>query len=120
MTYRVGIINVTGFAGMEAARLLWSHPHARITQITGRSLAGQKLGDAFPHLACYRDLEITAGIEEEVDIVFSAMPTAESAAVCEPFIRAGIPVIDIAADFRLRDPDAFLEWFGKPHPAPDL
>ena len=120
MTYRVGIINVTGFAGMEAARLLWNHPHARMTQITGRSLAGQKLGEAFPHLAPYRDLEITSTIEGEVDIVFSAMPTSESADVCEPFIRAGIPVVDIAADFRLHDPESFVEWFGKPHPAPDL
>ncbi|MGH2633471.1 MAG: N-acetyl-gamma-glutamyl-phosphate reductase [Tepidiformaceae bacterium] len=120
MTYRVGIINVTGFAGMEAARLLWNHPGARITAITGRSLAGQKLGEAFPHLAVYGDFPITAEIESEVDIVFSALPTAASAVACEPFIRAGVKVIDIAADFRLKDPAAFREWFGQEHPAPDL
>ncbi len=120
MSYRVGIINVTGFAGMEAARLLWGHPQARISSVTGRSLAGQKLGEAFPHLACYGDMPITEGIEGEVDIVFSAMPTAASAAACEPFIRKGIPVIDIAADFRLKDPADFQAWMGQPHPAPDL
>ena len=120
MTYRVGIINVTGFAGMEAARLLWNHPGARITAITGRSLAGQKLGEAFPHLAVYGDFLITAEIEGDVDIVFSALPTAASAVACEPFIRAGLKVIDIAADFRLKDPAAFREWFGQEHPAPDL
>ncbi len=120
MTVRVGVINVTGFAGMEAARLLWNHPGAKLTAITGRSLAGKKLGEAFPHLACYRDLLITGEIETEVDIVLSALPTAASAVACEPFVRKGIPVVDIAADFRLRDPAAFQEWFGQPHPAPDL
>ena len=105
---------------MEAARLLYSHPFAEITAITGRSLAGQRLGDAFPHLAPYADLMITAEIESEVDIVMSALPTAESAAACAPFIRAGVPVIDIAADFRLNEPAAFEEWFGKPHPAPEF
>ncbi len=117
---RVGIINATGFAGMEAARLLYNHPMARITAITGRSLAGQRLGEAFPHLAPYTDLVITSEIESEVDIVMSALPTGESAVACAPFIRAGVPCIDIAADFRLREPSAFEEWFGKPHPAPDL
>src|SRR5665213_1358423 len=105
---------------MEAARLLWNHPGAHITAITGRSLAGQKLGEAFPHLAVYGDFLITAEIESDVDIVFSALPTAASAVACEPFIRAGVKVIDIAADFRLKDPAAFREWFGQEHPAPDL
>jgi N-acetyl-gamma-glutamyl-phosphate reductase len=120
VTYRVGIINVTGYAGMEAARLLWNHPEARVTSITGRSLAGQRLGEAFPHLAVYGDMPITAEIESDVDVVFSAMPTAASAEACAPFVRAGVKVIDIAADFRLKEPGAFEEWFGQPHPAPDL
>jgi N-acetyl-gamma-glutamyl-phosphate reductase len=120
VTYRVGIINVTGFAGMEAARLLWNHPEARVTAITGRSLAGQQLGAAFPHLAVYGDMPITAEIESSVDVVFSALPTAASAEACAPFVRAGVKVIDIAADFRLKEPGAFQEWFGQPHPAPDL
>jgi N-acetyl-gamma-glutamyl-phosphate reductase len=120
VTYRVGVINVTGFAGMEAARLLWNHPHAKLAAITGRSLAGQKLGEAFPHLAVYGDLPISAEIDADVDIIFSALPTAASAEACAPFVRAGVKVIDIAADFRLRDPAEFEEWFGQPHPAPDL
>lgn len=120
MIYRVGIINVTGFAGMEAARLLWGHPQARVASVTGRSLAGQRLGEAFPHLAPYQDLVITADLEGEVDIVMSALPSAASAAACAPFVRAGVPVIDIAADFRLKDPAEYEAWFGQPHPAPEL
>ena len=122
MTYRVGIINVTGYAGMEAARLLWKHPEARIVAATGRSLAGKRLSDAFPHLAVYGDFMITDEIDTDVDVVFSALPTGESAKACAPFIAAGVKCIDIAADFRLREPGAFEEWIGKgqPHPTPEL
>lgn len=120
MTYRVGIINVTGFAGMEAARLLWKHPEVKVASITGRSLAGQKLGEAFPSLAVYGEMPISSEIDTDVDVVFSALPTAASAEACVPFVRAGVKVIDIAADFRLREPEAFEQWFGRPHPAPDL
>lgn len=122
VSYRVGIINVTGFAGMEAARLLWKHPEARIVAATGRSLAGKRLGEAFPHLAVYGDFLITEEIETEVDVVFSALPTSESAKACAPFVRAGVKVVDIAADFRLKEPGAFEQWMsgGTPHPAPEL
>ncbi len=122
MSYRVGIINVTGFAGMEAARLLWKHPEARIVAATGRSLAGKRLAEAFPHLSVYGDFRITEEIDTEVDVVFSALPTSESAKACAPFVRAGVKVVDIAADFRLKEPGAFEQWMGggNPHPAPEL
>ena len=120
MTVRAGIVNVTGFAGMEAARLLWNHPEAELVAATGRSLAGQKLGEAFPHLAAYADFPITGELEAEVDVVFSALPTGASAEACAPLVRQGVRVIDIAADFRLRRPEAFAQWFGVEHPAPDL
>ncbi len=122
MSYRVGIINVTGYAGMEAARLLWNHPGARLVAATGRSLAGSRLGEAFPSLALYGDLPISETIDTDVDVVLSSLPTAESAKVCAPFARAGVRVIDIAADFRLKAPGAFEQWLGggQPHPAPDL
>lgn len=120
MSYRVGIINVTGFAGIEAARLLWNHPQAHLAAATGRSLAGQRLGDIFPSLGVYSDFPVTETIDTDVDIVMSALPTAASAEACAPFVRAGVPVIDIAADFRLKSADSFQEWYGKPHPAPEL
>jgi len=122
VSYRVGIINVTGFAGMEAARLLWKHPEARIVAATGRSLAGKRLAEAFPHLSVYGDFRITEEIDTEVDVVFSALPTSESAKACAPFVRAGVKVVDIAADFRLKEPGAFEQWMGggNPHPAPEL
>ena len=109
VSYRVGIINVTGYAGMEAARLLWKHPHAEIVAATGRSLAGKTLAEAFPSLGLYEHLPITEEIDKDVDLVFSALPTAESAKACAPFVKAGVKVVDIAADFRLKDPGAFEE-----------
>jgi len=68
---KVGIINVTGYAGVELARLLSQHPGVELASVTGRSAAGQKLGAVFPHLASL-DLTIEAQ-PGEVDFVFSAM-----------------------------------------------
>ena len=115
---RVGIINVTGYAGAELARLLYSHPQAQLVSVSGRSATGKSLADVFPHLACY-DLTISEEIVD-VDFVFTALPHAASAEACAPLIRAGVPVVDISADFRLRDPKEYAEWYGGEHPAPDL
>ena len=121
MTIRAGIINVTGFAGLEAARLLNSHPEAELVAATGRSLAGQYLGDAFPHLqAVFGKTKITETIDVDVDIILSAMPTSESAIVCAPFCNVGTKVIDIAADFRLKNAEEYKTWFGTEHPHPEL
>ena len=114
---KAGIINVTGYAGMELARILHRHPEVEISSVTGRSLAGQRLGEVFPHLyEC--DIEITPDIEESVDFVFSALPHAASAESLEPFIQDGIKVVDISADFRLRDLDEYTYWYKIAHPCP--
>jgi len=115
---RVGIINVTGYAGAELARLLYAHPDARLTSVSGRSAAGKPLADVFPHLAAY---DLTLGEEiGDVDFAFSALPHAASAQALAPLVRAGVPVVDISADFRLRDPEEYARWYGAEHPAPDL
>jgi N-acetyl-gamma-glutamyl-phosphate reductase len=115
---RVGIINVTGYAGAELARLLYTHPEAQLMSVSGRSATGKPLADVFPHLASY-DLAISDEIAD-VDFAFSALPHAASAEACAPLARAGVPVVDISADFRLRDPKVYAEWYGGEHPAPDL
>ena len=114
---KVGIINVTGYAGMELARILHRHPEVEIVAATGRSLAGSALGDAFPHLAAC-ELRITPEISESVDFVFSALPHAASAEKLEPFIDAGVKAVDIAADFRLKDLREYSGWYGIDHPCP--
>ncbi len=115
---KVGIINVTGYAGAELARLLYSHPQAELVSVSGRSAAGRPLAAVFPHLACY---DLTIGEEiGDVDFVFSALPHAASAEACASLVRAGVLVVDISADFRLRDPAEYAQWYGVEHPAPDL
>jgi len=116
---KVGIINVTGYAGMELARILLRHPEAEITSITGRSMAGKDIGEVFPHLA-ELDMTITEDITESVDVVFSALPHAASAKRLAPLIREGVKAVDISADFRLKDLDEYEAWYGTAHPCPEL
>ncbi len=115
---RVGIINVTGYAGVELARLLSQHPQVELTSVTGRSAVGQRLGVVFPHLASV-DLIIEAELGE-VDLAFSAMPHRESANMVIPLLNNGIKVVDISADFRLKEAAEYQLWYGFTHPAPQL
>ncbi|MCL0091420.1 N-acetyl-gamma-glutamyl-phosphate reductase [Dehalococcoidales bacterium] len=115
---KIGIINVTGYTGVELARLLYQHPQVELTSVTGRSAIRQKLGTVFPHLA---SLELT--IEAElggVDFAFSALPHQQSAKQVIPLLNHGIKVVDISADFRLKDAAQYLPWYGFTHPAPQL
>ncbi|MDD4875700.1 MAG: N-acetyl-gamma-glutamyl-phosphate reductase [Dehalococcoidales bacterium] len=115
---KVGIINVTGYAGIELARLLHLHPEVELTSVTGRSAAGKKLGDVFPHAA-----SINLTIEPElgdVDIAFSAMPHKDSAQAIIPLLNKGVKAVDISADFRLKDASEYDSWYGFTHSAPQL
>lgn len=115
---RVGIINVTGYAGVELARLLYQHPEVELTSVTGRSAVGQGLGKIFPHLA-NSGLTIEAGLAD-VEVAFSAMPHKDSAEEVIPLIEQGVKVVDISADFRLKDAEEYSRWYGFAHPAPQL
>ncbi len=116
---RVGIANVSGYAGAELARLLSGHPEAEIVQVTGRSAAGQRLAEIFPHLAAI-DMPIDAELDKQIDVAFLALPHAASAAAALPLLERGVKVIDISADFRLRDAAEYEEWYKQVHPAPEL
>ncbi len=114
---RVGIINVTGYMGAEAARLLHGHPDIELVSVTGRSEAGRQLGDVYPHLA---PLGLTVEPElGDVDAIVSALPHAASAETLLPYIEQGVPVVDLSADFRLRSAEEYEPWYGE-HPAPQL
>ena len=115
---RVGIINVTSYTGIELARLLCQHPEIELASVTGRSAAGKRLGEVFPHLSSI-DLIIEAELGE-VDLAFSAMPHRESANQIIPLLHRGIKVVDISADFRLKDTNEYPPWYGFEHPAPEL
>jgi N-acetyl-gamma-glutamyl-phosphate reductase len=115
---RVGIINVSGYTGVELARLLSQHPAVELTSVTGRSRAGKRLGEVFPHLAGI-ELNIEAELSE-VSLAFCAMPHKESAEVVIPLLSRDIRVVDLSADFRLRDATEYPTWYGFTHPDPQL
>ena len=116
---KVGIINVTGYAGAELARILSVHPEVEVTSVTGRSGAGKRLGDVFPHLDNL-NLEIESELSGSLDFVFSALPHAASATAISEVSGQGVKCIDISADFRIRDLDVYSEWYEVEHPAPKL
>ena len=115
---RVGIINVTGYAGMELARLLCRHPEVELTSVTGRSNTGKPLAEVFPHFAGI-DLTITPHLEA-VDFIFSALPHKESAQEIIPMLEGEAKVVDISADFRLKEAENYPRWYDFTHPAPRL
>lgn len=110
---------MTGYSGAELARILHRHPRVDITSVTGRSGAGKKIGEVFPHLSDI-DIAITEDIDRSVDFVFSALPHAASATRLVPYIDKGIKVVDISADFRLKNPAEYSDWYKVDHPCPEL
>ena len=115
---RIAIVNITGYIGAEVARLLCNHPKVKIVSVTGRSEAGKRLGNVMPHLS-QLDLTIEAA-PGEADLIFSALPHKASAEAIIPLIRRGIKVIDLSADFRLKEAGQYQQWYDHVHPAPDL
>ena len=110
---------MTGYVGAELARLLDSHPAVEIHAVTGRTYAGKRLPEAFPHL-WHLDLPIDETLDAtNLDVVFSALPHAASAEALVPLIATGTRVIDCSADFRIRNLEIYENWYGK-HPAPEL
>ena len=116
---KVGIINVSGYAGSELAGLLLRHPEAEVVAVTGRSAAGKRVPEILPYL-WELDMPITKTIETSVDVVFSALPSGASAEVVIPIVKSGVKAVDIAADFRLHDPEIYQEAYGINQISPDL
>jgi N-acetyl-gamma-glutamyl-phosphate reductase len=116
---KAGVINVTGYVGAELVRLLCQHPRVELVTVTGRSAAGQKLGDIFPNFAG-TDYVIKAELDSRIDIAFSAMPHRSSIDIIPPLIKQGIKVVDASADFRLKNTGEYPKWYGFTHPSPEL
>ena len=116
---KAGVINITGYIGAELARLLCQHPQVELVTVTGRSAAGQKLGDVFPNFAGTNYI-IKAELDSKIDIAFSAMPHKSSIDVVPSLLRQGIKVVDASADFRLKNAGEYPKWYGFTHPSPEL
>jgi N-acetyl-gamma-glutamyl-phosphate reductase len=117
MAVRVAVAGASGYAGGEALRLLLGHPGVEIGTLTGGSNAGQRLGALQPHLGPLADRVIEAtspGTLAGHDVVFLALPHGQSAAVAEQ-LGENVLVVDMGADFRLKDPADWERFYGSPH-----
>lgn len=120
---RVGIVGGTGYTGAELLRLLARHPHASLQVITSRSEAGLGVADMFPHLRGRLDLKFTEpdiGALAECDLVFFATPNGTAMQTAPDLLERQVRVIDLAADFRLKSPSLWEQWYGMPHRCPEL
>ncbi len=120
--HKIAILGASGYTGAELIRLIATHPQLQIAALTGERKAGQPVAQVFPFLR-HLDLPDLCRIEDVdftgIDLAFCALPHATSQAVIRDLPR-DLKIVDLSADFRLRDPAAYEKWYGKPHAAPDL
>ncbi len=120
---KVGIVGGTGYTGVELLRLLAQHPQVELCAITSRSEAGVHVGEMYPNLRGQVDLCFSVPEIEvlaQCDLVFYATPNGVAMKQVPELLARGVRVIDLAADFRLRDPDLWHKWYGEPHACPEL
>ena len=120
---RVGIVGGTGYTGVELLRLLAGHPQAEVRIITSRKEAGTPVAGMFPSLRGHYDLDYAdpAAVNlKDCEVVFFATPHGVAMAQAPALVAAGVRIIDLAADFRLKDPTEFERWYKMPHACPDL
>ncbi|MDB4896890.1 MAG: putative N-acetyl-gamma-glutamyl-phosphate reductase [Firmicutes bacterium] len=124
MRLKVGIAGATGYAGIELIRLLGNHPEAEVVLAGTESYVGQELAAVYPHLAGHLSLPGRAATPEaladECDVVFTALPHGVPMKLAPAVLGAGKKLIDLGADFRLRDTAAFETWYQHKHEAADL
>jgi N-acetyl-gamma-glutamyl-phosphate reductase len=120
---KVGIVGGTGYTGVELLRLLAQHPDVELKVITSRGEAGRPVVELFPNLRGRLDLDFTEPDDRllaDCDVVYSATPNGVAMTYARKLLDAGVKLIDLAADFRLKDPAVWEKWYGMPHACPDL
>jgi N-acetyl-gamma-glutamyl-phosphate reductase len=120
---KVGIVGGTGYTGVELLRLLALHPQVELRAITSRADAGTPVNQMFPSLRGFLDISFThpdSAHLEQCDVVFFATPNGIAMQQVRALLDAGVRVIDLAADFRIRDVKVWEKWYGMSHACPDL
>lgn len=120
---KVGIVGGTGYTGVELLRLLAVHPHVQLQAITSRAEAGMAVSQMFPSLRGHVSLKFSHPDEarlDQCDVVFFATPNGIAMQQTRELLDAGVKVIDLAADFRIKDIGVWEKWYGMTHACPDL
>jgi N-acetyl-gamma-glutamyl-phosphate/LysW-gamma-L-alpha-aminoadipyl-6-phosphate reductase len=121
---RIGIIGGTGYVGGELLRLLLLHPHVEVTMVTSRQSAGEYVFNVHPNLRGLTELKFVpqdvTELQANCDLVFTATPHGGSVNLVPKLLEAGLKVIDMSADFRLKNPDDYEKWYGWKHANPQL
>jgi len=113
------VAGASGYAGMTAVHLLARHPGVQLVQLTSRSLAGKPYAEGFPLLDLQGEF-LAEPVADSLDVIFSCLPHGVGAARVGGWLDAGVRVIDMSADFRLRDASQYPKWYRQEHPAPEL
>ena len=120
---RVGIVGGTGYTGVELLRLLSQHPEVQVEVITSRAEAGRPVADLYPNLRGHFKLAFTAPDLPALlkcDVIFFATPHGVAQDMMPDLIQGGVRVIDLSADFRVRDVKLWEQWYNQPHKSPEL
>lgn len=120
---KVGVVGGTGYTGAELLRLLSQHPHVELCAITSRAEIGIPVAQIFPSLRGRVHLAFSApdaATLKKCDVVFFATPHGVAMEMARDLLNAGVKIIDLGADFRLKDAQAFEAWYGLPHACPEL
>lgn len=117
--FSIAICGGSGYTGVELLRLLLAHPDVEIKALTSEKSAGKKISEIFPHLKGISDIVLEPlekeTLKEKAEIFFLALPHGSSQEVADYFIKKGKKVIDLSADYRLKDPKVYEEWYKTPH-----
>jgi N-acetyl-gamma-glutamyl-phosphate/LysW-gamma-L-alpha-aminoadipyl-6-phosphate reductase len=121
---RVGIVGASGYVGGELLRVLVNHPNARVTVATSKQYEGEALYRVHANLRSFTDLKFVApkvdALTSNCDFVFTAVPHGSAVKTVPEIIETGLKVVDMSADFRLRDPAAYEHWYHYKHPYPEM
>lgn len=123
MKFKVGVVGAGGYAGIELVRRLLGHPFFDLHLITDNEYAGQRLDAVYPSFIGKSDLVFTKRDNPEIsklDLVFLAVPHTAAMSVVPDLLEAGVTVIDLSADYRLKDADVYEKWYGVKHTSPSL
>ena len=125
-TVNIGLVGITGYAGMELARIVAGHPNMRLTMACSRAEAGKRLGEYYPFLEHLPGGDVIISVFEareaaqHCDTVFLAVPAGTAMDMVPQLLQGGVSVVDFSADFRLHDAGAYAHWYKQEHHCPEM